>query len=97
MTDRVIADPEHTYLLNDTDFNIYLTEVKEARNKAGLKVENDDFCPLLVAERQEIEAARVMLKTMIPITKIDPDSIWKTEHWHKLIDLTLRLLAPYVK
>src|SRR3972149_11222868 len=43
MTNRVILDPEHAYLLSGTDFETYLAEVKESRIAAGLKVENDDF------------------------------------------------------
>ena len=96
MTDKVILDPEHAYELSDQDFAIYLKEVKEARIQSGLKVDNEDFCPLLVAERLEMEAIRSLLTTMISITKIDPDDVYG-EHWNKLTDLTLRLLAPYVK
>ena len=96
MADRVIMEPEHAYLLSDQDFAIYLREVNESRVEAGLEVDNEDHCPLLVAEMQEVNATRALLTAMMPITKIDPNDVYG-EDWNKLTDLTLQLLAPYVK
>ena len=96
-TDRIITDHRHTYLLEDEDFKTYQQKSIEARKKAGLEVINDDFCPLLVAENMERMAVRAMLNTMTPFTKLDPDDVWDIEDYHKLTELTLSLLAPFVK
>src|SRR3989304_10388296 len=96
-SDRIITDHRHIYLLEDKDFETYHQESIEARKKAGLEVINDDFCPLLVAENMERMAVRAMLKTMTPFTKLDPDDVWDIEDYHKLTELTLSLLAPFVK
>jgi len=96
ITDRIIIESKDTYLMEDKDFETYHQEGIEARKKAKLKVSEDGNCPLLVAENMERQAIRAMLTAMMPITKIDPDDVYG-ENWNKLTDLTLRLLAPYVK
>ncbi len=99
LPDKIILEPNRAYLLEDEDFNIYLKECHEARNKAGLKVENDDFCPLLVSERLLSEAKRGLIDVMEPTTGIEFDDLFHhgLEDYNKYIDITLRLLAPYLK
>lgn len=97
---RVILEPKDAWLLDEADFKIYDQECKAARDKAGLKVEDDGFCPLLVAEDLECKAKRVFIEAMQPITGLDPDDVLcgpdGVKNYDKLVDLSLRLLAPFV-
>lgn len=97
--DRIILEPSRSYLLEDDDFKIYHKECHEARDKAGLKVDNDDFCPLLVAQRLLTEAQHGLIDAMTPTTGVEVDDLFYNgmRDYDKYIDLTLRLLAPYLR
>jgi len=98
---RLITDAKDTYLMEDKDFQTYLKRCNEERIKARLHVDNEEFCPLLVAEDLQRRAERVFIEAMIPITHLTPERVLCSENglanYDKLIDLSLRLLAPYVK
>ena len=96
--EEVILDPKLSYLMPDEDFAIYDAECKAARDAAKLHVENDDFCPLLVAEHELTKAQRLLVDAVEPITGIDHHKLMcNFTMYPEYIDLTLRLLAPYVK
>jgi hypothetical protein len=98
---KIITNPKHSYLMNNTDFQTYLKRCNEERIKAKLHVDNEEFCPLLVAEHLQSQAERVFVEAMEPITHLSPDKVLCSKdglnNYKKLIDLSLRLLAPYVK
>ena len=98
---QIITNPNQSYQMGDSDFKIYLTRCNEERIKAGLKVENEEYCPLLVAEELQRKAERVFIDVMEPITHLSADRVLCSQNgldnYHKLIDLSLRLLTPYVK
>lgn len=93
-----ITDPKDSYLMNENDFKVYLDRSHEEAIKAGFKVEHD-YCPLLIAEDLQCQAEHAFIKAMYPIThlKVDDVLIAGLDKYHKLIDLSLRLLAPFVK
>lgn len=95
----IITNPAHSYLMSDEDFEIYHKAIKEARDKAGLKVEHEDHCPLLVAEALQRNAERYLCDTMYPISKLSTDDVICSpgglELYKELINLNLRLLLPY--
>lgn len=91
-----IKDPNLTYLMNDSDFKHYLKRCNEERIKAKLHVEKEEYCPLLVAEHMLVLAQNALIDIMEPVTTIKRDQVYNMEHRDKLIDLTLKLLAPYV-
>ncbi len=95
----IITDPKRAYLMSDDDFKFYLEELNEERKKAGLRVENPEFCPLLVAEDILNKAEFLLCQAMEPITKITHDQIMRSglDKYKKYIDLSLKLLAPFVK
>lgn len=95
--DEIILNPKHSYLLSDDDFKLYLAECNDARIKAGLKVDNPEHCPLLVAKHLRIIAENTLIDTMKPVTGIKTDQVYMLEHRKQLVDLTLKLLAPFVK
>lgn len=99
--DEIILAPEQSYLLEDVDFKVYLDECNQARIKAGLHVDDPEFCPLLVAEEKLIKAEDTLIDVMEPLTGISWDDLMCSEeaieNRKRFVDLTLRLLAPFVK
>ena len=94
-----IAEPKDSWLLTDEDAQIYYRRCNEEREKAGLYVENPEFCPLLVAEHTLVKAKQLLIDEMESITGIDQNGLLCSglDNYDKYIDLTLKLLAPYVK
>ncbi len=96
-----MVNPEDSWLLNETDFQVYLYECNEQRKAAGLHVDDIQYCPLLVAENLLRQAQRLLADTMEPVTNITADQVLCSknalENYKKYIDLNLRLLAPFVK
>lgn len=73
--EEVILDPKQTYRLNEIDAAIFESERQVACAASGLKVEDPEYCPLLVAENLENQAQRVFVDSMKPITTFDYDQI----------------------
>lgn len=101
MEQHVILDPNETYLMSEAAFKAYQEESNKACIKAGLEVSDPEFCPLLVAENYLRMAQAELVKAMESITHLSHDKIFQApnalENYDKLIDLTLRLLAPFVE
>jgi len=95
---NAITEAKDTYLMNDDDFKVYLQRSHDEALKAGFKVEMD-YCPLLIAESLETEAEHALIKAMYPITHLEANDVLSAglDKYEKLIDLSLRLLAPFVK
>ena len=97
----LITSPEHDYAMCDEDFRIYFAAIKKHRDAAGLKVNNDDECPLLVAESIQRDAERNMINALYPIIKLSVDDILLNKDglslYKEVIDLSLKLLAPFCK
>ena len=93
---EIILNPDHAYLLLDSDFQIFLAECRIEQAKAGLKTASPDHCPLLVAEHLVTEAEWSLMDLMEPITGIEKCALY-SENRKKYLDLTLRLLGPYCK
>jgi hypothetical protein len=106
--DKVLREMGYPHLNSKTSYNLpdnvwdeYYKRVKVERDKAGLHVDNDDFCPLLVAENLECKAKRALVDLMEPITGLSADRVLTgghaLENYDKLVDITLRFLAPKVR
>ncbi len=98
--DEIVKDPDHTYMLPDEDFQLYLAECREAQARAGLKTDNPDHCPLLVAEHIQVNAEGILIEAMEPLTGVNKDLIFAMSDslgtYRKYIDLSLKLMAPFV-
>lgn len=94
-----ILEPNRAYLLSENDFRLYMADIRDEQKKAGLKTDNPDNCPLLVAESGLRKAKAVLIDVMEPMTGFTVDKMLCAgmEVYDKYIELTLRLLAPYVK
>jgi hypothetical protein len=93
---EVILEPDRSYLMSDTDFAVYLAECNQARINAGLKVDNDEYCPLLVAEDNLRKARRKLIDLMEPVTSVKFDMLFNTypDNYNKYLDLILKLVVP---
>lgn len=97
----IVTDPNDIYLLNNADAQEYYKLLDIEKEKAGFKSLETGYCPLLIADHAVTQAEHILIETMKPITKLDPDQLLGRadgiETYEKYIDLTLRLLAPFVK
>jgi hypothetical protein len=93
------TDPERTYNLPDSVFAEYHRRCNEERIAAKLHVDDPDHCPYLVAKNLLCKAQRVLVDVMEPVVGISFDRIFQApdalKNYDTLIDLNLRLLAPY--
>lgn len=98
---RRILDPDHTYLMSDADFAVYMAEVRQEQEKAGLKTDNPEHCPLLVAEGLERAARRAFVDSLEPVFKVNTDKLLCSPGWLKTYkrfsELALKLFAPFVR
>lgn len=88
------------YLIFDEDMTDLMIKANYEYQKAGFKIELN-YCPLLVAESTEREAKRLLIDIMQPVTGMTTDNVLCSknglENYKKLVELTLRLLAPFCK
>ena len=94
-----MRDPKLMYLMLDADFTDYWSKVRQLNEAKGLKTENPDHCPLLVAENLQTKAERALIDAVEPVTGLKADDVLSSknalENYKKLIDLTLRWIAPF--
>jgi hypothetical protein len=66
---------------------------------ARLHVANEDQCPLLVAEHLARQAEQALVDAMSEITNLSVDKLLSSgqDQYKQFIELTLKLLAPYVR
>lgn len=96
----VITEGKQAFLLDDDDFNVYLAECQTAREAHGLKASKPENCPLLEAQHARIAAENALLKAWEDHPRLLTLAIAGTlrlEQRAQVIELTLGLLAPYVK
>jgi hypothetical protein len=94
-----ILEPAQAFLLADGDFKTYIDMTRQSRQAAGLVVDDEEQCPLLVAQALLVEAERLLLVATEPVSGISATraDTFKVADRRRLIDLALRLLAPFVR
>jgi len=94
-----VTDIKLTWTMEKADFAIYLGRCNEERSAAGLIVETEAHCPLLVAEDTTRKAKYALCEAMTSVTNMNADAAvaLKPADYNKMIDLSLRLLAPFVQ
>lgn len=99
MDDKPILRDKDAFLMSDEDAAAYFAECHKAREAAGLKVAHPDNCPLLEAENVTRLAAQALLEAVATTPGLEPlgrSPMLTLEARDKAIDLSVRLLAPYV-
>jgi hypothetical protein len=93
----VILDPKDAWLMSDDDFKKYHDLCNVARKQANLHVDNEEFCPLLVAEEAVRQAENAFMDTMEPITGMKSDNVsYHLDIRRKYIELSKQLMVNYV-
>jgi hypothetical protein len=99
LMDEVILDHKLSYHLSDEDAAVFFAECRKARDAAGLKVENPEFCPLCVAEHTRVQAENLLMNRMSETPRLEylaKSYLLTLDERAKVIDLSLKMLAPYV-
>lgn len=96
--DRIILDPKESYMMSEDDFKEYDAKCRDARDNVGLLVDDDEQCPMLVADHLVMQAEHALIEIMTERTGATKDQLLcagmdKYKHY---VDLTLRLLTPFV-
>lgn len=95
---QYVTDTKDTWMMEKADFAVYLERCNAERITAGLVVEHESYCPLLVAENITIQAKHALCDVIAGVTNIPAKTAarLKLDGYRKFIDLSLRLLAPFV-
>lgn len=95
----IITDPQQSFLLSEDDFTKYLTAVNIERTNAGLAIQREGNCPLLEAENLLVKTKHRLVSVMAPVTKLSLEKITSApmSDYTQYIELTLRLLSPFVE
>lgn len=96
-----ILDPNDTYLMSEDHFAMYQQQVNAARINAGLYVDDPSKCSHLVVKHLEVEATANLINVMATATGFDYQKLMQSknalENVKKAKELTLKLLAPFVR
>lgn len=94
-----ITEPEEAFLMGEADFLKYVQRCNEESHKVGLRASSPERCPLLECEGALREAEQLLVHEMQHITGIKPDDVLQAAMSlrKEYVDLTLRLLAPFVR
>ena len=100
-TGEPVRKADHTYLMADNQFKEYLEEMRTEFKNLGYtddKYIKDDYCPLLVAQDMVRQAKQALIISMEDVTGLPYDQVaLSLDVYDKYIELTLRLLAPYLQ
>lgn len=96
----VILEAKHAFLLDEHDAKVYQDECRLAQEAHGLKASKPENCPLLEAEHARRVAENALMETWKGhprFASLADLGTLQTKQRAKVIDLTLGLLAPYMK
>jgi hypothetical protein len=92
---NIVLDTKRTYLMNDADFRVYLDEVAIEHKKHGFDVK-PDYCPLLIAESNLIDAEGALIDVYYKVTGIERTDIGRLDHRRRYLDLILSMMAQHL-
>lgn len=92
-----LTDPDHVYLLSDSDFKVYLAECRKEQEKARLKTDNPEHGPLLVAENNLRKAENLLMDSFEPLTGLKSSDInMRFDTRTRFLELTLSYMNRFV-
>lgn len=93
-----ITNHRSDFMMSEADFARYYQLCDEERQKAGLAILKEGHCPLSDARQTLFLAETALIDVMAPTTEITSQQLNQAniEHRQEYIELTLRLLAPFV-
>ena len=100
-TNEIIAAPKEVYFMNNADFKDYLAILHGAYAMKGINIEFG-HCPLSKAEHELVEAKKELVNAMEPVAKLKTIEFFTCGQkgiklLDEFVDISLRLLAPYLK
>ncbi len=93
---KYISEPKHSYLMKDSDSKIYFKELEDAHLEHGFNVKKD-YCPLLIAESDLIDAKRNFVNSMASLTNIKWKDVTKLEHYSQIVELNLKFMVKFIR
>lgn len=99
---KPITNWNHLYLAAEDDWAMIFKDYDARLREKGLlkSADAEGICPLLQAEQVERIAQQGLVIAVEPITGITHEMIWNAsnalENYKQYVDLSLKLLAPYV-
>lgn len=100
-TGHVITQPKDAWLMSDSNFDKYYASLYQRYLEFGFNPKYG-YCPLLIAEDELRKAGQKLIDTMQPITGLTAMDVMSSndgkglKHIKDFIDVTLRLLVPYM-
>jgi hypothetical protein len=93
-----VLDPESDYLMDPALFEEYAALCREARDAAGLQTVMPLACPLSEAKSNVVLSKTALISAMRGRVPVDVDKILEApvRMQDQFVELTLKLLAPYV-
>ncbi len=94
-----ITDIKYSWMMPDDIFKIYDARCRVERDKAGLHVEKDEFCPLLVADTLVVDATHALIDATESIFHVDKHVLLCSglDKYNEYVDLMLKLLVSHPK
>lgn len=96
-TNQVILRSFDAYLLKEDDYKVYETERRAEMKAAGFEMDNEEKCPLLVAQNKEFKAKRSVLAEGKYITNLNPEDIYNLKDRNKMIELLTGFVVAYCR
>ena len=93
---KIIREPNHTYLMDNDDYEIYADLIEDAKDKHGFGALPDDYCPYLIAESKLTDARNRLGKLMGDVVGIDYNEIYILEHRKRMVDMSLSFLIDKI-
>ena len=98
--DRLVLERKDTFLLGKEDSERFIAETFKARDAAKLEVDHPEACPLLAAINHVVKAENALMETMgehPQMGALKNVHLLSLEKRKQAIEMTLRLLAPFVR
>jgi len=90
---EIVINPDLSYHLNESDYQIFWAEVIKARKQLGIKV-NDDSCPLIQADQRMIKAENDFIDAWENVTGISRNDLIILEDRNEYIRLSRKIFYP---
>jgi len=91
-----VVDDEHTYMIKDKDFKIYLKEMEKQHKEHGFNVKKN-YCPLLIAKDNLRQSENLLMSSFECITGLKSSEInMKLDTRKKFLDLTLNYMSRFI-
>lgn len=95
---RRITCLRNDFMMSESDFARYYALCEHERIKAQLQIKDEGHCPLIDATTMLTNAQNALIEAMFPVTRMSLETLSSAPVGmrQEFIELTLKLLAPFV-